>query len=167
MSPGNLYRYFPSKEALVEALCGEDMNRLTSLFDELIGTDDFFGAMQQIIERELLHRPIQDMVLWIETLAESSRNPDVASIVRKPRSIVEDNILRALETAKARGNIPPGTDVPGLTKYLVTYTDGLALSRLRNPTADHSTAMRMLITSVGLLLAASQTPNDNLAGATP
>ena len=33
MSPGNLYRYFPSKEAIVEGLCEVDRGRRAGSFD--------------------------------------------------------------------------------------------------------------------------------------
>src|SRR5208283_4403274 len=39
MSAGNLYRYFPSKEALVEALCALDQEGRADAFAELLAPD--------------------------------------------------------------------------------------------------------------------------------
>src|SRR5271154_894437 len=44
MSAGNLYRYFPSKEAIVEGLCMADQVQRTEVFSELIGRLDLRQA---------------------------------------------------------------------------------------------------------------------------
>src|SRR4029079_15888863 len=48
MSPGNLYRYFPSKDAFVAGLCERDRVGLASEFAEIHERPDFVAALQTI-----------------------------------------------------------------------------------------------------------------------
>src|SRR5688572_16658198 len=49
MSPGNLYRYFPSKDALVAGLCGRDRAELAREFQEMReGAGDFLTAFKEL-----------------------------------------------------------------------------------------------------------------------
>src|SRR5271155_4580355 len=45
MSAGNLYRYFPSKEAIVEGLCTAEQTERAEIFAELSGTGDLLHAI--------------------------------------------------------------------------------------------------------------------------
>src|SRR5271163_3823743 len=46
MSAGNLYRYFPSKEAIVEELCARDQAERAEIFAEMTGGADIRAAME-------------------------------------------------------------------------------------------------------------------------
>ena len=53
MSPGNLYRYFPSKEAIVEGLCEVDRARRAGSFDAFADfytrlAEDFEGKQDEV-----------------------------------------------------------------------------------------------------------------------
>ena len=52
MSAGNLYRYFPSKEAIVEGLCALDQEGRAGAFAELFAKrDDIAQAMTEALSR--------------------------------------------------------------------------------------------------------------------
>src|SRR5271155_5895470 len=55
MSPGNLYRYFPSKEAIVEGLCAVDQAGRARAFAELMADKgDIMEAMGAALRRHVL-----------------------------------------------------------------------------------------------------------------
>src|ERR1700758_1602890 len=45
MSPGNLYRYYDSKEAIIAAICEEDLRQGTGRLEQLGGRPNLFEAM--------------------------------------------------------------------------------------------------------------------------
>src|SRR5215218_1785482 len=51
MSPGNLYRYFPSKDALVAGLCERDRVGLANEFAEIREHSDFLAAFKDLGRR--------------------------------------------------------------------------------------------------------------------
>ncbi len=58
MSPGNLYRYFPSKDALVAGLCERDRVGLAAEFSAMSQSgDDFMAAFRELGERHFEDGP--------------------------------------------------------------------------------------------------------------
>src|SRR3954469_23819982 len=51
MSPGNLYRYFPSKDALVAGLCERDRAGLGKEFADIRESGDFLAAFRDLGRR--------------------------------------------------------------------------------------------------------------------
>src|SRR5690242_15568423 len=48
MSPGNLYRYFPSKEALIAGICERNRAEAAASFARVGQAADFFDALAQL-----------------------------------------------------------------------------------------------------------------------
>src|SRR6185436_627419 len=51
MSPGNLYRYFQSKDALVRGLCERDRAELANEFATVSNSEDFLTAFRDLGRR--------------------------------------------------------------------------------------------------------------------
>src|SRR5277367_4258134 len=76
MSPGNLYRYFPSKEAIVEGLCAVDQAERARAFAELMADKgDIMEAMCAALRRHVLEKSPEKARLIVEIWAEAGRNP--------------------------------------------------------------------------------------------
>src|SRR3984885_5470262 len=110
MSAGNLYRYFPSKEAIVEGLCMADQMQRTEVFSELIGRLDLREALATTLRKHLLSRPTEKARMIVEIWAEAGRNPRGAAI---PAAVDADvlagltKVLHAVEAARADATFDP------------------------------------------------------------
>jgi len=95
MSVGQIYRYFPSKDALIHAIVERIVNRR---LDWLA-----VGGMQSDLPMALASRKFDDSpldaddrALWLEVTAEATRNPAVADIVRKADSLLHSQAVAAV-----------------------------------------------------------------------
>lgn len=131
MSPGALYRYFPSKESLVEAICA--MNRendaiilagianATSIVDGM--TAGFMAHAQQVNETGMAP-------LFAEIFAEAKRNTAMDQILQRSMAEVLDVIAAALNAALKRGEINPILPLDQLLPITMAMCDGLVTSDL-------------------------------------
>jgi TetR/AcrR family transcriptional regulator, repressor for uid operon len=111
MSPGNLYRYFRSKDAIVEGLCERDQEELAGDFVRLAATDDIVVGIEALLRRRLIEDPRENLRLIVEIWAEGGRNPAIAAIQRKIDALVEERLAATFEAAKRRGATAPDLDV--------------------------------------------------------
>ena len=82
MSVGQVYRYFPHKEAIIEAIVERIVNRkLQWMVDEPRAPLDLHLLATRIVQEDPSER--DDRILLLEVNAEATRNPVVADIVRE------------------------------------------------------------------------------------
>src|SRR6516162_9527322 len=74
MSPGNLYRYFPSKDAIVAGLCECDQEELADDFASLAAAGSIVAAIELMLRKRLVEEPRERLLLGVEIWAESARN---------------------------------------------------------------------------------------------
>ncbi len=130
MSPGNLYRYFPSKDALVASLCERDRAGLANEFAEMReGADDFMTAFRELGRRHFQDEGCGKAKLCLELWAEATRNPAVAALQTEfDRGLTEQFVL-AFEAAKAAGAIDPSVDSRAVASIIGKLGDGLFVRR--------------------------------------
>jgi TetR/AcrR family transcriptional regulator, repressor for uid operon len=126
MSPGNLYRYFPSKEAIVEGLCAVDQAGRARAFAELMADKgDILAAMCAALRRHVLDKPPEKARLIVEIWAEAGRNPKVAAISREIDADVLAGIEKLMDAAKAAGVASPRLDSRFGARFFFTFVAGL------------------------------------------
>src|SRR3954463_12706981 len=74
MSPGNLYRYFPSKEAIIAAIAERDRAEVGEQLGAAQFSDDFFATFEALARHHLVERNADDVGLCTEMVSESRRN---------------------------------------------------------------------------------------------
>jgi AcrR family transcriptional regulator len=125
MSAGNLYRYFPSKEALVEGLCFHDHDQRAENFLALASRTDLVEAFVTTLRENVFGAPREKARLIVEIWAEASRNPRVAQISRDFDDATFDGLCMLLTEAKSKGAVAANVDVKFVARTMVTLVAGV------------------------------------------
>ena len=111
MSVGNFYRYFPSKAAIVQAMCGYDLTEMQQEFSEIRASGDPMDSLRARILAHLADgEETKDGQLWAEITAAAIRKPEIGIASRQMEetitALMTDIFARAthrpLEEARAR-----------------------------------------------------------------
>jgi AcrR family transcriptional regulator len=79
MSVGNFYRYFPSKAAIVQAMCGYDLAEIQGEFAEIQSSDTPMAALRERILMHFGEEGMKDGQLWAEITAAAIRKPEIGA----------------------------------------------------------------------------------------
>jgi TetR/AcrR family transcriptional regulator, repressor for uid operon len=163
MSPGNLYRYFPSKEAMIEGLCERDFEEAGEGFAALANAPDVWEAFRALARHHMVDEPRESCAIWIESMSEVTRNPQIAALRVKIDRFIYDKLRFALEMARDRGQTAPNADLERATQFLITFGDGLMLRRARDPDFDPAPHVDIMFGILrGMLLTPPAPSNDNV-----
>jgi TetR/AcrR family transcriptional regulator, repressor for uid operon len=159
MSAGNLYRYFPSKEAIVEGLCELDQAELARAFAELMaGNRNISEAMRCGLRKHVLSKPPEKARLLVEIWAEAGRNPRVAALTRAIDAEVRARVEQLIEAAKAGGAASPDLDSRFGARFFVTFVAGLFKRIAIEGDFDPEAETPMAIGALKALLAGALSP---------
>ena len=151
MSAGNLYRTFPSKEAIVEGLCALDQAEGARAFADLLATDrDIVAAVCAGLREHVFGKPREKARMIVEIWAEAGRNPRVAEMTRSTDAQVLAGLERLFATAKTAGAASPALDPRIAARFFLTFVAGLFRRMATEPDFDREAETAM---AVGVLKA--------------
>lgn len=131
MSPGGLYRYFASKEAIIEAIAGDERERVMATVADLFGPAPLFDRLVGVAMGYLRETADeQSGSLMLEICAESARNGVIGERFHEIERAVRSALESALREGQADGVVDPDLDIPVATVVMFSVVDGL-LMRLR------------------------------------
>jgi TetR/AcrR family transcriptional repressor of uid operon len=151
MSPGNLYRYFPSKDAIVAGLSERDRARVARDFDTF-DTGDFMGSFVRLGRKHFEDEPRERAILCLEIWAEAARNPVFATLCADFEQEVVKRLTEVLREAQERGDVPPTVDAHAVAVLISTLADGLFVRRAIVPSFDAAREVPNVINLIGALL---------------
>lgn len=152
MSPGNLYRYFDSKEAIIAGICERDRSNAARDFDAVDAAPDFFTGLRRLAQYHLVERPAEQLALWTEIMAESRRNPEIAKLLHECEQDVKARLAAMLRRAAERGEISAEIDFEGAAVVLMALADGLSMRRAVQPDFNAETVLPMILHMVHCML---------------
>jgi AcrR family transcriptional regulator len=125
MSPGALYRYFPSKVAIIRAIVEEDRADARAMFERVAQATDFRAALiEALCEAVFAVREASYTRLAVEIAAEGGRDAEIHSLLADARKEVLQRLTGLLESAKARGAVGEKTDARCVACILLLIIDG-------------------------------------------
>lgn len=135
MSPGALYRYFPSKVAIIAAIAEAERSRHVAFFERMAEADDPVEALAGIgidTLEQMLAGP--QAALCAEVMAEALRNADVREMFDRNIREARAAVVSALQRGQVRGTVDPALDVETAVQLIMAMGDGLAVHQALDPT---------------------------------
>ena len=152
MSPGNLYRYFRSKDAIVAGLAERDRAHMAAEFSALEHSRNFVEAFAELGRKHFGEEPRERSVLCLEIWAEATRNPAFAAMTAEFDREVTGRISQLLERARERGDISPNADPKAIALVISVLADGLFVRRAIAPDFEPEREVRHIIKVIGAML---------------
>lgn len=148
MSAGNLYRYFPSKDALIAGLCARDMDDAAAGFAHVRRSADILASLEALMVQHLCGRQRADYALWAETTAEGSRNAAVAALSSRVHDFIRVTLEDIVREGIAAGSLRVDCEPRRIAMFLIALFDGLVVQLSRvpgyDPRPDIAHTMRLL-----------------------
>jgi AcrR family transcriptional regulator len=139
MSPGNLYRYFPSKEALIAGIAERDRAEVAQEFARADLSQGFFKILEGMAQHHFAQRPDHQVAMCTEIMAEARRNPEIARICATFDADVHKRLVDLMRAAAGHGDITDDVDFDAVASMLMIIADGVwwrrALDRNFEPAA--------------------------------
>ena len=157
MSPGALYRYFPSKEAIIEAIADEERLCAVQIVRQIEGAGSLLDRLIDCAMAYLDYaRQPETSELFAEINAESLRNTEIGLRFRTIDEEARLFMRAALADAVARGEIGRGIDLDAALGVLMAACDGLVQRQIFDP---HLTSERVRPVLRRIIAAALEVPD--------
>jgi AcrR family transcriptional regulator len=139
LSPGAVYRYFRSKDEIIEAM--EEQGRehsaavIEAVTSERKDTLDVLEGLTDVFFSKL--EDSRDCAVHIEMWAEALSNPRIRDmVVRIDDSIRNAFVSKIVLEAQERGEINGRLDADAVARVMVAFWDGLVLQKTLDPSVD-------------------------------
>lgn len=157
LSPGTVYRYFRSKDDLIEAMVEQDRAESLEMIAAIERAADPPAAVGRAVDAALMG--VEDpsaAAVYLEVGAEAARNPRVAAIVRRHDESVMGALTGLIRRGQERGNVAVELDPHQAAVVIWALIDGVIARKALFPETDvarYAPAVKRLIAA--LLLPAS------------
>lgn len=144
MSPGHLYHYFESKNAILSAVTQMVLEEIARDYGRTMETSD---ALATLISEAMMDRVREDTgghVLIIDMLADADRNSVVADILQDYSARMQELMADFLREGQANTRIDPSLDPTATAAIIIALVDGVKMMGLRQPGVDRVKAIEML-----------------------
>jgi AcrR family transcriptional regulator len=152
VSPGALYVYFDSKEALIAGITERDRAEFAEQFANVAEAQDLMGALKALGDYYMKADRAHKGPLSVEIGLEGLRNTRIGEIFRHFDREVFDQFGRLFQRLKDEGRIAPALDIPATTTAFSVIADGLFWRHAVHPEFDYAKALPAVLALVEMLL---------------
>jgi TetR/AcrR family transcriptional regulator, repressor for uid operon len=117
MSPGNLYRYFDSKGALIAGLVERDRSEMAKRFAELANAPDQLSGFESLGRAYLMQEALTAK-LTVTIWAAATRSPELALPCATIEDAVMVDLIKFLSRVHAAGQMERSVD-PSMVAHLI------------------------------------------------
>src|SRR5262245_41959742 len=152
VSPGALYVYFDSKEALIAGICERDRAEFAERLAGVAEAPDFLAALGELGEHYFVHEPKPSNLMCIEVGLESTRNPRIADIHRNVDEFISQSFEKLFQRMQDEGRIAPDLPIPAVVKLFAVIADGMFWRRAVDPAFDGAVLLPATLSLIERLL---------------
>ncbi|MDQ4626499.1 TetR/AcrR family transcriptional regulator [Janthinobacterium lividum] len=126
MSPGNLFHYFPTKQAIIAAIVDQEGSETAAYFAGVRGSTDAYGALLDFMDLVLALAADGDFAgLALDISAEAMRDTDIAARVARNDATLRRGLQTLLEEAAAAGQVDAALDAAQTASWISALIDGI------------------------------------------
>jgi TetR/AcrR family transcriptional regulator, repressor for uid operon len=156
ISPGHLYHYFASKEAIVAAMVEGGLEAASERFSQIVDSPDVLAAFASEVQQTKARPDRAGRVLLLDMLAEAERNPALAKVLQEHSRNVRRFLAEFIRRGQARGQIDPSLEPDLTAAILISVFDGLKTLSIRDPKIDAKKSTKLLTTLITRFLTPPQ-----------
>jgi AcrR family transcriptional regulator len=152
ISPGHLYHYFASKEAIIGAMTEAGLEYATTRFSHMMGCSNAVTALLAELDRAKSGYLSGSQVLVFDMLAEAGRNPVVGNILKEHSQKLRALLAEFLSEAQKRGHVDRSLDADMAAAILLSVMDGAKTLWIRDPKLNRTKGVALLRTLIARFL---------------
>ncbi|QND52607.1 TetR/AcrR family transcriptional regulator [Phyllobacterium sp. 628] len=136
MSPGALYRYFPSKESIIETIVASHRKASAEILNRMDEYDNIIDALVMVGVDHVRKKSAdaagtswdeRSALLFSEVRAEAMRNEAVAAQCELYEGQMREKLLSVVSAAKTKGEINPVGDLELVVATLAAMGEGVVM----------------------------------------
>jgi len=156
MSPGLIYRYFESKNAIILAIIGQQLTVARQRIRQLQSSENLSRRIFDYLdEKEPDDEKSMSIALYLEISAQATRDPQIAEALHRYDVTVCSELGDWLRRSREEGGHGlPDDDVPERALMLLCLIEGLKLRALREPELNRDMLRKILDELLATLIAA-------------
>ena len=153
MSPGNLYRYFKSKDEIIKAASDAEAEWLLAEMNKLSSKGDVVEALTRtaMIVIEEYNDPDQARFI-AEIYAEAARNKDIGECFARNDEETRQGIAALLKSAQQAGKVSKIFKPDEVAQAIVALIDGYSTRTLLEPKFKPRKVRKIIKTIIGNLV---------------
>jgi AcrR family transcriptional regulator len=148
MSPGHLYHYFPSKDAIIEQMANEYLSTLHTYFERRQDSEDFATILLSEIWSMTSWNDTEHCRILFELLAEAGRNDRVRDILADNTRSVRHLLAQTLKSGQAGGEVDPDLNSDDTAAMLIAIVDAAPMLPLMVPGISFEESRKLITTMV-------------------
>ena len=165
LSPGAVYRYFASKEEIIDACCEGCQQVDLSMLESATQNGGTFEVLDRIREEAFsgLDQPESNVVLRlnVQWWSEALRSPELReSLARNNAGMWRDTLGRIVARAQELGEVKPDLDPEAVGRVLLSMWLGFVLQKALDPEVD----VESYVDAVGALYSGSFRQREGQTG---
>jgi AcrR family transcriptional regulator len=139
MSPGAVYRYFCSKEEIIESMLRERQGATAAIIEAVRERGSTLQVLDELSDVFFSNlENTQACALSVELWAEALRSPRVKELLLNELRNVSTPFMEIVRNAQERGEINPALDAEATAQVMISFFDGLILQKATDSSVDVS-----------------------------